>query len=233
MEYKDIFKPETLKKLNSKSAENLKTMLGDKNLMQTIMSSQKLLSQISAAETPYKAKLEKLAVDMIKELYPIISQEGIKLDAKIGDIGSVTGELDEITVNKPNPLSTLQSLEAKIKASTDPMEKRSLAVKCAEIVLFIWEEKYPTDKRPRKAIEAAKAYLADPTETNRNAIKSAADAAIAAADYAYATADADYADYTEAAAEAAAYAATYVYAAYATDAADAAIRAVKGYYKLK
>jgi hypothetical protein len=95
MEYKDFFSPKTLEKLNKKSAENLKTMIGDKNLMQTIMSSQQLLSQISQAESPYKQQLEKLAVNMVKELYPIIDEEGIVLDAKIGDIGSVTGELDE------------------------------------------------------------------------------------------------------------------------------------------
>jgi light-regulated signal transduction histidine kinase (bacteriophytochrome) len=84
MEYKDFFSPKTLEKLNKKSAENLKTMLGDKNLMQTIMSSQQLLPQISKAEAPYKSQLEKLAVDMVKELYPIIDEEGIVLDAKIG-----------------------------------------------------------------------------------------------------------------------------------------------------
>jgi hypothetical protein len=49
MEYKDFFSPKTLEKLNTKSAENLKTMLGDKSLMQTIMSSSTLMSQISKA----------------------------------------------------------------------------------------------------------------------------------------------------------------------------------------
>jgi len=101
MEYKDFFSPKTLEKLNKKSAENLKTMLGDKNLMQAIMSSQELLSQISKAEAPYKSQLEKLAVDMVKELYPIIDEEGIVLDAKIGDLSSVGSELDEIKVTKP------------------------------------------------------------------------------------------------------------------------------------
>jgi hypothetical protein len=101
MEYKDFFSPKTLEKLNKKSAENLKTMLGDKNLMQTIMSSQQLLPQISKAEAPYKSQLEKLAVDMVKELYPIIDEEGIILDAKIDSISNVGSELDEIKVNNP------------------------------------------------------------------------------------------------------------------------------------
>jgi hypothetical protein len=166
MEYKDFFSPKTLEKLNTKSAENLKTMLGDKSLMQTIMSSNTLMSQISKAEEPYKTQLENLAVKMIKELYPIIDEEGIVLDAKISNISDIGRGLDEIRVNKPNPLNYLQNLQSKIKATKDPLEKLSLAIQCVERVLFIFEEKFPDDKRPRKAIEAAKAYLANPTEDN-------------------------------------------------------------------
>jgi hypothetical protein len=95
MEYKDIFSPKTLEKLNKKSAESLKSLLGDKNLMQTMMSSQQILSQIAKAETPYKPKLEKLAVDMFKELYPIVDEEGIKVDAKLVSMSDVGRELDE------------------------------------------------------------------------------------------------------------------------------------------
>jgi hypothetical protein len=51
-------------------------------------------------QTPYKLQLEKLAVDMIKELYPIIDEEGITLDAKIENLSSVGQGLDEIKVNK-------------------------------------------------------------------------------------------------------------------------------------
>ena len=77
---------------------------------------------------------------------------------------------------------------------------RLYAIYCAEAVLHIFEEKYPNDNRPRKAIEAAKEYLKHPTEENKQAA------------YAYAAAayDAAYAAY-----DAAAYAA-YDAAAYAT-----------------
>jgi len=95
MEYKDFFSPKTLEKLNTKSAENLKTMLGDKSLMQTIMSSSTLMSQISKAEEPYKTQLENLAVEMVKELYPIIDEEGIVLDAKIASMSDIGRGLDE------------------------------------------------------------------------------------------------------------------------------------------
>jgi len=102
MDYKKIFSPETLQKLNKKSAENLKTMLGDKNLIQTLQSSQQLLSEIIEAEAPYKSQLEKLAVDMVQELYPIIEEEGIVLDAKLVGMSDINKSLDEIKVNNPS-----------------------------------------------------------------------------------------------------------------------------------
>lgn len=77
----------------------------------------------------------------------------------------------------------------------------SYAVYAAELVLPIYEKKYPEDKRPRNAIEAAKKCIDNPSKENK---KAAADAAYAA----YTTAADSYASY---AADAAAY-----------DAADAA-----------
>ena len=71
----------------------------------------------------------------------------------------------------------------------------------AEQVLDIYEKKYPDNKKPREAIEAAKKVLENDTPENRKA------AAAAAADAAYA--------YSADAAYAAAYAATYADAAYA------------------
>ena len=90
------------------------------------------------------------------------------------------------------------------------------AIFSAEQVINIYEKQYPKDDRPRKAIEAAKAYLNKPTEENKAAAY-AADAAAHVAAYA-----ADAAAY--AAADAAAHAAHAAHAtAYAADAAaDAA-----------
>jgi hypothetical protein len=94
------------------------------------------------------------------------------------------------------------------------------AIYAAEQVIGIYKKKYPDDKRPRKAIQAAKAYLKNPTLKNKNAANAAAYAAYAA----YAAADAAYA-----AANAAAYAAAY--AAYAAaDAANAAYAAADAAY---
>ena len=50
----------------------------------------------------------------------------------------------------------------------------SLAIFAAEKVLKNFEKKYPKDKRPRQAIEAAKNVLKNDTEKNRSAARSAA-----------------------------------------------------------
>ncbi len=93
----------------------------------------------------------------------------------------------------------------------------SLAIFAAEQVIDIFEKKYPNDDRPRKAIEAAKAWLISPTEENARAAHTASYAATYAA---YAADAASYAAHT--AADAASYAAHT-----AADAADARKKLIK------
>jgi len=50
----------------------------------------------------------------------------------------------------------------------------SYAVYAAELVLPIWEKQYPKDGRPRKAIEAAKRCIDDPSKKNNEAARAAA-----------------------------------------------------------
>ena len=93
------------------------------------------------------------------------------------------------------------------------------AIACAKNVLYLYEGKYPTDYRPRRAIEAAAAaayaaYAAAAAAADASATDAAAYAAAAAADAADASA-------TDAAAHAAAAAAAAADAS-ATAAADAA-----------
>ena len=120
----------------------------------------------------------------------------------------------------------------------DLEQKRKYAIFAAESVLDIFEKKYPNDKRPRQAIEAAKVVLRSDTLDNRNATAAASSAAyaayassaaVAAADVAYAAAAAASsaaADVAYAAAAASSAAADVAYAAtayaYASSAADAA-----------
>ena len=157
--------------------------------------------------------------------------------------------LEIIKINKPVPnnLKQLKQIQSQIKSSNDLKERQELATKAAELVLPIWNHYYPNDKRPQKAIESAKLYLADPTEENKVKLIDAADAAYAANDEAYendaAAADAAYAADDEAyendaaaadAAYAAYYAAYAVYAdaAYDANTAAAAINATKTHFKI-
>ncbi len=85
------------------------------------------------------------------------------------------------------------------------------AVFAAEQVLHIFEKKYPSDKRPREAIEAAKVVIKEDNAKNKAAAAYAAAYDAHAAAYAHAAYAAAYAY----AAYDAAHAAAYAYAAHA------------------
>ena len=113
------------------------------------------------------------------------------------------------------------------------IDKVRYAVFAAEQVIDIFEKKYTEDDRPRKAILAAKNYIENPCDENKDAAYAAACAATYAAAYAagaaanaagaaaYAAADAAANAAAYAAANTAAYAAAYA----AANAADAAANA--------
>ena len=63
----------------------------------------------------------------------------------------------------------------------DRKQRIKYAVFAAEQVLGIFEKKYPDDKRPREAIEAARKCIEHNTQRNRDAARDAAWAAWAAA----------------------------------------------------
>jgi|GEM_PF-2885438 len=79
-------------------------------------------------------------------------------------------------------------------------EKVEFAINCAELVIHLYTG---SSDAPKKAIEAAKAWLKKPSEENRKACKAAAAAAYAAAD-SYADSSAAAADSSAAAADSAA-----------------------------
>ena len=110
------------------------------------------------------------------------------------------------------------------------MDRIKYAIYAAKQVLYIFEDKYPEDKRPRLAIKAANKYLKNPNTKNKNAYAAAADAAADAAAYAVTYDAADAAAYAAYAAAYAAYAAAYAddAAAYAYD--DAAYAAKNKLY---
>lgn len=119
VEYEDIFKPETMAALKGKSGQSLRDMLGNKNLMQTMMRSQELLKQIIAAESDYRIELPMIAEIMAREAYPILDYANIKIDAKIVGPGEVEQnddapeeDEDEISVDEI-PSTDTEAMEKK------------------------------------------------------------------------------------------------------------------------
>ena len=72
-------------------------------------------------------------------------------------------------------------------------QKIRYAIYAAEQVIDLYEKEYPDDKRPRNAIESAKAVLKSDTAVTRAATRAAAGDARAAAEAAWAAAEAAWA----------------------------------------
>ena len=89
VEYEKIFSPKTMAALKGKSGESLRSMLGNKSLMQTLMKSQEVLDEIIDAEEGYRDELEMIAAQMVTDAYPIIDYANIKIDAKIVGMGDL------------------------------------------------------------------------------------------------------------------------------------------------
>ena len=107
-----------------------------------------------------------------------------------------------------------------------------LAIFSARLCLDIFEKEYPEDDRPRKAIEAAEAYLKNPCEKTKSAARSAAGsaadaAARSAAEYAARYAAGSAADAAWSAARSAADAAWYAAGSAARSAAGSADSAAR------
>ena len=142
----------------------------------------------------------------------LATHQGIGEHARVGAVlwiaegrGTQDAQDDKIAFTSARLVSQVGTL-------TQPIAVQ-WAAECAKRVLKHYEDKYPDDKRPREAIDAAIRWAKDPTQANR-------DAAYAAADAAYAAAAADAAYAAAAAAADAAYAAAHAaYAAYAAAAA--------------
>jgi len=92
VEYEKIFSPKTMAGLKGKSGESLRSMLGNKSLMQTLVKSQEVLDEIIDAEEGYRDELEMVAAQMVTDAYPIIDYANIKIDAKIVGMGDMNIE---------------------------------------------------------------------------------------------------------------------------------------------
>ena len=87
--YEDIFSPETLEKLKGKSGESLQQLIGDKDLMQAMRESQELLNQIAQVERGHEENLVKVAIDIVKQAYPIVEYSDIRIEASLGSGGDI------------------------------------------------------------------------------------------------------------------------------------------------
>ena len=93
--YEDIFSPETLEKLKGKSGESLQQLIGDKDLMQTMRESQELLNQIAQAEQGHEENLVNVAIDIVKQAYPIVEYSDIRIEASLGSGGDIQEPEDD------------------------------------------------------------------------------------------------------------------------------------------
>ena len=96
VDYEKIFSPETMASLKGKSGQSLKQMLGNKNLMQTLVRSQALLDEIIVAEDGYQDELEMVAAQMVTDAYPIIDYANIKIEAEIV-------KMNDLDIQQPPP----------------------------------------------------------------------------------------------------------------------------------
>lgn len=94
VDYEEFFSPKTMATLKGKSG--LKQLLGNKDLAQAIQSSSELVPEIISAESEYRDELEMLAIQVVKDNYPIIDDLGIEIDAKI--VG-----MQDIQIPEPPP----------------------------------------------------------------------------------------------------------------------------------
>jgi hypothetical protein len=136
--------------------------------------------------------MKKITAKWLTKVNACFSDEEKKEFELIGDIKKI--------VNKLIKLDRLNDACWLITSYMNKMQRIEYAIFSAKQVLHIFEEKYPDDNRPRKAIEATEKYLKSPTKKNNatanTAAYSSAAAAFAttdtAATAAYAAANTDY-----------------------------------------
>lgn len=99
--YEKIFSPQTMASLKGKSGESLRQMIGNKDFRQAVIRTMHLLPEISRIESEYIDELEPLAVQMVKDAYPIIDYAGIEIDAKITSMDEIHELIDKKEEEKP------------------------------------------------------------------------------------------------------------------------------------
>jgi len=91
--HSNMLSPTLMKGLKGQS----KVALGKKSGIQTSIKSEEILNILSSMEAPYKDELEPLAIELVKEMFPVIDFSGYQLEAKLTTISDVNASLDEET----------------------------------------------------------------------------------------------------------------------------------------
>jgi len=110
------------------------------------------------------------------------NQACIESYRKMGDaLGGITkyGKDTPIPLDKVIEILGLDDAIWTLRCTLEPSENFTIefACRCAEHVLHFYEDKYPDDKRPRKAIEAARICITDKSWDAAEAAARAAEAA--------------------------------------------------------
>ena len=106
-------------------------------------------------------------------------QEGVDKFVKLKQKDTIT--LIKLAIKSKNT-EYLEWANWTIARAMTKKERIMYAIYAAKLVLKNFETKYPKDKRPRQAIQAATKYLNNPTLANKNTARSAAWSAESASD---------------------------------------------------
>ena len=87
--YEKIFSPTLYKGLKALSG------LSGKEAMKRAVNSAAILKALGAIEAPHKQELQTLAVELCREMFPIIDYAGYKIDARLTSMEDVNRSLDE------------------------------------------------------------------------------------------------------------------------------------------
>jgi len=82
--YKDILSPKAMQSLSKQSADSLRQMISG-DVRGAMMKSMSILQEVMEIEKPYRRELEQLAIDIVKELYGIIGDNAIEIEAQLTD----------------------------------------------------------------------------------------------------------------------------------------------------
>ena len=114
--------------------------------------------------------MKTLTLEKLKELHACQSGIAWFLEQETNDLEVICNRLlgDTEYVDEDGH-TCLDYLNWLLPRLMDKEQCIKLAIYAAELALPIFEKEYPEDDRPRKAIQAARAYLAEPSKGNRKA----------------------------------------------------------------